>query len=34
MTRQYIKKKDCGCVIKIITCDVKNNPDSKMYFPS
>jgi hypothetical protein len=31
MQRQYIKTKDCGCVIIAIACGVKNNSDSKMY---
>jgi hypothetical protein len=31
MPRQYIKTKDCGCVIKAIACNIKNNPDGKMY---
>ena len=31
MPRHYIKTKDCGCIIKAIVCDVKNNSDGKMY---
>ena len=31
MARQYIKTKDCGCVIKAITCGIKNTSDGKMY---
>jgi hypothetical protein len=31
MPSQYIKKKDCGCVIKAISCDIKNTSDGKMY---
>jgi hypothetical protein len=31
MPRQYIKTKDCGCVIKTISCGVKNTSNSKMY---
>ena len=31
MSRQYIKTKDCGCVIKAIACGIENTPDGKMY---
>ncbi len=31
MPRQYIKTKNCGCVIKAITCGIKYTSDSKMY---
>lgn len=31
MTRQYIKTKDCGCVVKAIMCGVKDYPNCKMY---
>lgn len=31
MARLYKKTKQCGCVIKAITCGVKNNLNSKMY---
>jgi hypothetical protein len=31
MPRQYIKTKDCGCVVKAITCRIENTSDGKMY---
>jgi hypothetical protein len=31
MARQYIKTKDCGCVIKAISVGIKNTTDGKMY---
>ena len=31
MPTQYIKTKDCGCVIKAITCGIKNTSHGKMY---
>jgi hypothetical protein len=31
VTKQYSKTKECGCVIKAISCGIKNNPDGKMY---
>jgi hypothetical protein len=31
MPIQYIKTKDCGCVIKAITCGIKNTSNGKMY---
>lgn len=31
MTKLYIKTKDCGCVVKAITCGVKDHPKGKMY---
>ena len=31
MPSQYIKTKNCGCVIKAIECGIKNTSDGKMY---
>lgn len=31
MTRQFIKTIDCGCVVKAITCGVKNLHNGQMY---
>ena len=31
MPKLYIKTKDCGCVVKAITCGVKNTTDGQMY---
>ncbi len=31
MTKQYIKTKECGCVVKAITCGIKNTSDGRMF---
>ena len=31
MVKLFIKTKNCGCVIKAISFDIKNTSDSKMY---
>lgn len=31
MIREFIKNKDCGCIVKAIICSIKNTPDGEMY---
>ena len=31
MIREFIKNKDCGCIVKAIIFSIKNTPDGEMY---